>query len=735
MIHRNSAFTHSSPFMKPTLSILTAACLVTWAPLLYADENGDGRQNTPPRFNTLVTMATQVDSKTYQDFLEAPTTAPLLYRWVIESSVPEDTLKDLNKSGIINRLFSDTVWMEGLLNSGPIPNIELALANLAFLCEKDKQAIVKPIYKKLATAFALEYARQADADLKRNSKKKNYQTRWSQERMLQYYTYFRTSHAKGLLNPVFDTLDFWDMRILAGRAPGDWIDTESLEWMRDNVRLPAQQYTGACWQAPYRLNNEFGESIHSGGPYYAPFTGLYKGGRAEMTREVGAVCGGLSTYGAIAAIANGIPALTMGEPGHCAYTVRPDKTWIPAYSLSWKRGCHWCFYGHQWSNLIVTQNMFSDKESRQKSFQLMTMGDIARKEGAADHAREFYQEALKAQPINLAHWVQYLDWERQQNTLNKQQWQAVSNQIIESYGKDYPEIAWNLLSDKVYPALMPLLTSQQEKSEAILQFHKGLATMTPAVWDFAAALKKQAQLLGNDEEAIRFMITSLPTVHLKSRDYLAPTLIWCTEQLAQFPNLQKSFYDSVASSSAEIGSKIMEQLASSIIKQAERTGDIDSFQAAGRLVKDQFKPKLPQFEPFPGELLTSGGILMLNSTHDRYGPAWQHWGVLESCGGAFHTNNREPKTEVKVIMPRMGELSGLVIVSRQSHINRGDGTIIEVSEDGSDWKQIGTIEKMKRVQRFDLNGKNIRAKYIRITCPKKDYYHLEGILAYGRRLA
>ena len=83
----------------------------------------------------------------------------------------------------------------------------------------------------------------------------------------------------------------------------------------------------------------------------------------------------------------------------------------------------------------------------------------------------------------------------------------------------------------------------------------------------------------------------------------------------------------------------------------------------------------------------------------------------------------------------MGELSGIVVVSRKSHVERGDGTVVEVSEDGSDWKEVGTIEKMQQVQRIDLGGKNVRAKYVRLKCNRKDYFHLDGILVYGRRLA
>ncbi len=718
--------------MKQYSIALLLSCLsLVWVPCAQAGDE------TPPQASQANSLEAILGGNIQAclDFAKSPDSTKPLYRWLIETSVPKETLDKLGKDGILGRFSSDPEWMEGFFNSGPVPNIGLALEKLATLVKHDRKIVNQPLYRKLATATALEYARHGDREMNEPQKKKNFTPSWTDERMLQTYDYYRSSHAKGLLNPVFDTLDYWDMRILTGRGVNDWTSPESMAWLRDNVRLPAQQYTGACWQAPYRLHNEFGESIHSGASYYAPFDGLYKGGRSEMTREVGAVCGGLSTYGATAAIANGIPALTMGEPGHCAYTVRPDKDWVPSYSLSWKRGCHWNFYGSNWSLLIATQNTFGDKPARDLSGKLMTLGDAALKAGKKDRAGELYMAALDAQPVNFANWQQYLDWVVQEGSLDKQQWKDIAGKVMEAYGKDYPEIAWMLLSGKVYPALMPLLTTPAEKAGEIARFHQGLGGMKPATWDFPGALDKQINLLGGDEAAGGAMMKILMETNLKSQDYVAPSLVWCSELMMTHPELKDQFYKSVASAGGEIGDKVLEQLASSIIMQAEKTGDIQSFQSAGSLLKDRFQPKLPKFEPFSGELLSSGGMLMPNSVHERYGPPWQHWGVLEACGGSFHTNNKEDSTEVKVLMPRMGELSGIVVVSRKSHMGRGDGTIIEVSEDGSDWKEVGSIEKMQQVQRIDLGGKNIRARYVRLRCPKKDFYHLDGILVYGRRLA
>lgn len=192
----------------------------------------------------------------------------------------------------LSTFIRDPEWLEGFLNSGPIKNPDNALLYLSDLYATDPELTKNPLYKKLATATALEYARNG----------------WSRKDCHDRYNYFRRSHEYKRLNPQFDTLDYWDMRIVAGcKNENSWGSVKSLTWFRDNVHLPAEQYCGAAYQVPYRLENYFGDSIH-GSDYYRNFAGLYES-YPDMARNVGAVCGGLSHYGAFSALANGVVAL------------------------------------------------------------------------------------------------------------------------------------------------------------------------------------------------------------------------------------------------------------------------------------------------------------------------------------------------------------------------------------------------------------------------------------------
>ena len=103
------------------------------------------------------------------------------------------------------------------------------------------------------------------------------------------------SGPKGQLQ--FDALETWEKRFVVSAGGnggfedvGGW-GTDSLVWLRDNVKLPVNDYIDACWQAPYKLNNLFGDSVH-GANYYAPFDHEI---HAKRVREIGGVCGSLAS--------------------------------------------------------------------------------------------------------------------------------------------------------------------------------------------------------------------------------------------------------------------------------------------------------------------------------------------------------------------------------------------------------------------------------------------------------
>lgn len=720
--------------MNLIIPVATLGCLIcaSVTPLVTAQAKplvsvSTTNQETAKLNSTVVrTIGKKTDDAGLSALLENPAFLRNLIQWKLSTQLSQKSFSGLGNG--IGKLRSDLAWQEALLNSGPMANGDLALEYLAKLYKEDSGIGKNPLYKKMATGIALEFARRFDP------KTPIEKQAWTPEKMLKIYEYFRDSHRQGLLSHYFDKLDYWEMRLVLGNRADGWYDINSLTWQRDNVRLPAQDYTGACWQAPYRLNNSWGESIH-GPEYYNPFTEVIAG-NAERTKVIGGVCGGLSTFGATAALANGIPAMTMGEPGHCAYAVRiNEKEWVPSYSLSWQRGTHWNFYGHQWAHLILMQKNFEDQPKLVKASRLTWMAEAEAESGNNAAAETIYQAAIEAQPTNYATWLSYLDWTIKNNK-TKENLQKVSRQLCATLCPEYPEIAWETLSSKIYPVLMPLLTSMPDKLAELDSFHKSLSALGPAQWNFPSALQKQLELLGNNDDALKALIPTVVNTHLKSKDYSAPTLTWCQEKSSVSDSINKSFHETIAkhAGTGDMDNKALEALVSGIIKGAEETGNMDAFQSAGKLAKSLYKDrKLPDFEPFPGELLSSGGILNLSSVSGAYDQPWKHWGVLEPCGGHFHTNSDDPAWAT-VTLPRIGDISGIVVVGPEiSFHGRCNNTIIEVSVDGQTWEEVGKIENVQHVNRIDLSSKNPRAKKVRFRREGREFYHFQALLIYGKK--
>lgn len=690
-------------------------------------------QQTPPAnagAGKIAAFVKEADSQDYATLTGNKAFRVQVLRWKLEQACPNLAAMAKGNSSFMGAFGRDEAWMEGFLGSGPLVNGDRALELLATAYKHDSSIARAPLYKKLATALALEFARQDDP------KKRDEEYGWNEKNMLARYDYYKTSHRAKLLNRQFDKLDYWDMRIIAGRWMNQQTDPKTLAWLRDNYHLPAQDYVGVCWACPYRLHNAWGESIH-GRDYYIPFNGQFSGGWAQMTRDVGAVCGGLSTFGTIAALANGVPAITMGEPGHCAYAVRVSETeWKPAYSLSWKRDPHWSFFKRSWAAHILTQDTYSDAEKLKKANYLRWTAEAVAKQDK-ELARKLYREAIKAQPVNYDVWNEYLAWEGENKDLPVDQLKELTTELCAAMAGKYSAVAWDLLNESLYPMLMPKLTSFNDRLAELRKFHSQLGDeMSPIQWDYEGALSQQLGHLNTSQGLIPF-VDMLVACHYSSKGYAAPSMVWCYDQVYQSDEDKKKFFALIEQQSkgTEGSDSALKGLANTIVRNAEQAQDMGSFQSVGALLKDQFTPSLPEFEAFPGELLSSGGILQLSSSSSRWGEPWKHWGVLETCGGHFHTDNDDPAT-VMVTMPRIGDISGIVIVfTGQGHLSRCNNTVIEVSPDGQAWTEVGKIEKMQVVNRIDLQSKTPRAQYVRLTRNGKEVYHLNAILIYGKRAA
>jgi hypothetical protein len=612
--------------------------------------------------------------------------------------------------------------LDELMFSGPLPEEPAKMMRIAEALWKEFRGDFTDRRElTTAAAVALMYAKE----------------KWPEDQAPARYRYFRDSRKAGKLHPVFDTLETWEKRFVVsaggngGWAGDDGWGEQSMTWLRDHVKLPVKDYTGACWQAPYRLENVFGDSIH-GPKYYAPFGHMI---HAERVREVGGVCGSLSHYGATAARSNGIPAITMGEPGHCAYAVRTARgEWTPAYSLSWERGLHTSLWGRTWTQLVLQEKVLGEKYATDRCSIHLWQARALKSENP-DLAGKAYKQALAAQPLDQPAWMEYVTWLRENRKLQPLQWKQVHDEALAALAA-YPEAAWEVVH--AVQAAMIKDVPQDERMPFLLSFHNVIASQKgPVMWDLPKALDEQAKLLGNPAQELEFF-EQVVTLEAKSESWLAPVVAWGSERFGKGGDTRwfESLGRGLATGSGGVAGESTRKALRPAILAAAATGNVDAFQALAKVVTTTEGPKLPPLEPFPGELLSAGGLLKISTTSGWDSPE-SHAAVLEERGGRLHTDS-EIRPHVIVRLAKLGELSGIVVADASTGYNasRLVPVKVSVSEDGQSWQEVFRTEKPGGPWRISLEGKAPRVGWVKVERDddRKEVFHLSAIHVYGRRL-
>lgn len=626
----------------------------------------------------------------------------------------------------IQDLLASQDRLTDFMYSGPMDNPAKSLRILSEIWKSDPEGIKDRREQTTAAAVAITFG----------------QDKWPEDGALERYRYFRDSRREGKLHKSFDSLEAWEKRyVVSAGSNGGWSGSggawgdDSLVWLRDNVKLPVKDYTGACWQAPYKLNNLFGDSIH-GSKYYAPFDHMI---HAERVREIGGVCGSLSHYGATAARANGIPAITMGEPGHCAYAVRVARgEWTPAYSLSWQRGLHTSLWGKTWTQLVQQEKAFDDKNAFQRCYAHLWQARALKATNPA-LAETAYAAALEAQPINYVAWTESLEFIRDVRKPTAESWEIIGKSIVAGLG-EFPETAWDVTSRIQDAALAALPEARREGF--LLRFHEGIAKQDgPVMWDYGKALDSQVKALNLDRTKELGFFEKVLTIQSTSKSWFAPTIAWGQERYntdfgassAYFAVLGRVFSTAGGSGSNEEGLKAA--LGPAILA-AEKADNVSAFQSLGRAASAFTKPAGQSVDPFPGDLLSSGGLLRISSTSNWDHPI-NHWGVIEAQGGSFHTD-KEVRPNAVVRLGKLGDLSGIVVLGTDYGQNgsRQMPLKVSVSEDGSTWTEVFRTTDPKGPWRIPLQGKATRVQFVKVERDddRKEVFHLAGIRAYGRRL-
>ena len=653
---------------------------------------------------------------------------------------------------LLEALSNNLDWANQVYNSGEETKPGEVISILEKIAKKNPNMIYNQVERDIATATALEFARSG----------------WSQQDAVDRALFVTKSWKAGRFNKNFDKLPFWQKRIVCGLkgrglVPGGGGNDsagspDSLQYSQNYVHLPEYRMPVAWQKAPYRKFNVFGENVQHGATYYTPFYDVYGKRFNELTCEVGGVCGALSHYGATSAIASGIPALTCGEPMHCSHVILVDGKWTPCYSLDWQRGMHWqVFQGNnKYSALHMATKLFSpeEKERTDTSQALRVMGKTY-SAGNPEKATQFFKSAIKEQPINYYAWRDYAKHLDETAADKPEAWLELCNSLNKNLAPLYGEMSAELLKAHVYPGLKKALGNDREAlKSAVLSFWDNVTTMGPdedwdkqfgGRWNVEEMLAAQLRTLGINPQRNKEVVDVYQAVAKSLANkpaYNTVLLSWGTSLIDKMTPAVRQPFTAAVISGATSGSDVSdeEQLKklTPIILAAETAGDLSSFHSLAKSLPKKFShPNKPQPapEPFPGQLVSKGGMIC-PSTTSRYDRPAQHWAVLEpGLGGTCHTARNNPAW-VKVTLPKQANLTGIVIQipTEKTLFSRADNLKIQVSETGADndWHDVATLGKCKSANiRVELKDKPL-AKYVRIFRPGgPEFFNVLGIYVYG----
>lgn len=641
---------------------------------------------------------------------------------------------------IFAQITANNEWMEQIAFSGELHKPGRVFQIITSMGRTDSQALRQRVTREAITATALEYARND----------------WSFYDAVNRANHFVKYWREGRLNTVFDDIPFWQRRVVCGWKNHHSSGTpEAFVWALENIHLPDWQYPACCWRCGYILDNVFGDSIH-GRWYVAPFIGVYDRNHFLFTKNVGGVCGGLSHFGAAAACANGVPALTAGEPGHCAYIVCVNGKWTPAYSLSWERGLHWLPWSNNYtySSLHLTTDLNSAEQADRTrlSNAYRIMAHVYVEHGDMQKALTCFERSAEAQPLNFPMWREYANFVRTQHPRNVQAWMKLNDVLCRGMASVYPEQAAELCKNSIYGPMKESGISAADMRRACVTFWANAKVMGPDRWYLENFLNTQlnnckALSQGNQEEAVCQFYAEVMAAAAAHEAFAAPVMAWGNGIAGSLSEngrklLNRSMISAISSGN-DLTSQQKAVMLGGLMLTAARNRDDETFRALARMVDPELVRSdipLPAPHPFPGKLVSEGGMPFTSST-SQWDVPHTHAGLLTQQGGKFHTG-RDTNAWVAVKLPRHAHITGVVFAGTNnwSLIGRFRPLRVQVSDTGrdDDWHDVGQPipSTGNYINRFDLQQERPRALYVRVLRGGgPEYFHGVGLFVYGEPAA
>ncbi len=620
----------------------------------------------------------------------------------------------------LKHFLADADWMASWLYGSHTKEPAIELKRIAEILQHDPGAATDPLLQRLATTIGL--ARDS----------------------LEKYDYFKESHERGRLHSSFYEMPPEIMRLTLGISPADG------RYLRDIVNRPFQAYGNIHYMAPYRLHNIFGDSIH-GPHFHRPWAGLP---RMQQIHWGAGVCGSLTTLGEMVFKSHGIPSHGFGEPGHRAYRVRrPNGRWMKLYSLS--SATH---NRVQDANERVWQAMDAVRDASLHLWQARLLAEaLSDAEGEAQKVlqadlAEAYALARKAHPIWPAVWHESIA-AMKTTSPSVEEWSRFTRGLVPAMAPQGADAAYAIWRDYQGDMVAGL------DAEAMLRVHLAVQEVflkqhPTRFIAFHDMLKLQTTHFGKDDQAILAFYKAVAEQHAVDEHCQSVLLLWGVDLANRFPShletITAQLISTLALQNPETNARTKHDALSRLMTVARDKKQFAMYHQIAQLSEELLSlddPKerhlnakqlasAPNWEPFPGELLSPGAILQPHSAHgsDRI---LMHPRVLDERGG-FIWANPHKDAWVQMEFPEPVVLSGVIVVNRfedQKNLENQSPLRIMVSNDGRSFTEVYSSTEAKAVWRADLSENPPAARFVRVATQREKgaHFQLRNILVYGNR--
>ena len=662
----------------------------------------------------------------------------MLHEWirVTDAEVLSKIAKDEEKAGFLVAFAKDAEWLEIYLSCGLVPyHTEVGMDVLYRIWCEEKGKV-----RRKALAVALASCWGGGETLREPAIARRLPTKFNPVRR---YLFFVKQEEEGRLHENYPNLKAWELRFVVANPQQDW-DDASYEFAARNINMPWDKYDISCWAATYTGTSKFGDSVQ-GGAYNLPFGDESE---AERTLLNGGVCGAMSHLGAVAAMSHGIPAYTCGQPGHCAYAVRPERgKWIGGFGGP-DGGMHNYIFGAQApTSYQLMENVFADDEKVQNAYRKTFCARALEAVGRDAEAETMWRMALQDTPLHPFFRAGLHALMLKRGVQPDECYTYLMTEMLPRY-MGHGMAAMDAMAD-LSTAIAAM--DDRKRLDIYKKQHEALS-VTPASWALKPdeLVQKQADSMSSDEGR-ESLLTVVFTEHMKRGDgtMFGQLLEWAVKTYTPTEAGSRMFNRTFAAAAAAVAAspdsagedavagradKMMTAYGKAIVA-AEQARSAPAFQA---LTQGALALAGKAYEPVSlqraGELQGSplkAEMIRISSTCSYDTPV-RHAGITTPGGGMCHTASEQTPTFV-VELAETGFPSGCIIRKTDGNEHRMKKAVVFTSEDGATWFKRAETENMPK-EWVALFPEGTRARWVKLEFQNDSagYAHLSHFVIYSR---